>query len=187
MGHGCEPGGVCQPEAESKVAPADSGESGMRCREKVVEGVVFTTCSVVPRVLCYCHAGGLCVDTQYKWLDSGGDGPFLSPSVYLHKYFFPSSPLTRSRPLLFRILLRSAVRLSLVGATCSPPTTPCYSPLRQGRSSSQLLHSDLRGRCMPAAEESEDGGSSRDTEVAVCLQSSWRTHRSVCLCKSHPL
>ena len=61
MGPGREPGGVCQPETESKVAPADSGEFRMRCREKVVEGVVFTISSLVPRVLCYCHAGGLCV------------------------------------------------------------------------------------------------------------------------------
>ena len=96
-------------------------------------------------------------------------------------YFFPSSPLTRSRPLFSRILLRSAVRLSLVGVTCSPPTTPCCSPLRQDRSSSQLLHSDLRGMCMRAAEESEAGGSSRDIEVAVCLQLSWHTPLSLFL------
>ena len=34
MGHGCEPRGVCQPEAESEVAAADSGETVLMCRRE---------------------------------------------------------------------------------------------------------------------------------------------------------
>ena len=153
MGLGRGSGRVCQPEAESKVAPADPGGTGLRCGREG-RGGMCTICLLVAhvRTVTAIHVGGLC-DCKEQYTVPMVRAVEMVIGRLLLLLFSLSSSLTLP-PHFSRTLSPSAVRHSLDGATFSPPATPCCSPLTQDRSSSPPPHLDPRGACC-AIQKSE--------------------------------